>query len=78
MKLKAFKFRLEPNKQQKIMFNKTLGCTRLIYNQMLNERQEKYGNKDKSTNKTEKEYKNIYPFMKEIDSISLQQARIDL
>ena len=76
--LKAFKYKLEPNQQQKVLINKTLGCCRLIYNQMLNESQEKYLKKDKSKNKTEKEYKETYPFMKEVDSISLQQSRLDL
>ena len=37
--LKAFKFRLNPNNTQKVLINKTLGCTRFIYNQMLNEKQ---------------------------------------
>ncbi len=40
--LKAFKFRIEPNKQQKVLITKTLGCTRFVYNQMLNEKQSKY------------------------------------
>ncbi|MFA5759566.1 MAG: IS200/IS605 family element RNA-guided endonuclease TnpB [Clostridia bacterium] len=76
--LKAFKYKLEPNQQQKVLINKTLGCCRLIYNQMLNESQEKYLKKDKSKNKTEKEYKELFSFMKEVDSISLQQSRLDL
>jgi putative transposase len=78
MTLKAFKFRFEPTKDQQVLINKTLGCTRLLYNQMLNERQEKYKLKDKSKNKTEKQYKLDYFFLKEVDSISLQQTRIDL
>ncbi len=51
--LKAFKFRIEPNKQQKVLINKTLGCTRFLYNQMLDEKQLKYKSKDKSKLKTE-------------------------
>ena len=78
MTLKAFKFRLSPNKTQQILINKTLGCARLIYNKMLDERQTKYKNKDKSSNLTEKQYKELFSFLKEVDSISLQQARIDL
>jgi len=76
--LKAFKFRLEPDKQQKVLINKTLGCTRFLYNQMLNEKQVKYKSKDKSKCKTEKEYKFEFEWLKEVDSISLQQSRIDL
>ena len=76
--LKAFKFRLEPNEQQKVLINKTLGCTRFLYNQMLNEKQTKYKSKDDSKLKTEKEYKIEFNWLKEVDSIALQQARIDL
>jgi len=78
MTLKAFKFRLEPNQQQRVLINKTLGCTRFIYNKMLSEKQEKYKSKDDSKLKTEKEYKIEFDWLKEVDSIALQQARIDL
>jgi len=78
MKHKAFKFRLVPTQQQKVLINKTLGCCRFFYNQMLEEKQNKYKNSDKSKCKTEKEYKTDFQFLKEVDSISLQQTRIDL
>jgi len=78
MKLKSYKFRLLPNKTQQTFINKTIGCSRLIYNCMLYERQNKYKNNDKSKNKTEKQYKVEYEFLKEVDSIALQQSRIDL
>ena len=32
---KAYKFRLYPNDNQKILINKTFGCTRFIYNHFL-------------------------------------------
>ncbi len=78
MTLKAFKFKIEPNKQQKVLINKTLGSNRFIYNQMLAEKKLKYKNSDKSKLKTEKEYKEEFTFLKEVDSISLQQSRLDL
>ena len=78
MTLKAFKFRLVPNNTQKVLINKTLGCCRFLYNQMLNEKQTKYLSKDTSNLKTEKEYKIEFDWLKEVDSISLQQSRIDL
>jgi putative transposase len=77
-KLKAYKFKLNPNQEQEILINKTLGCTRLIYNCMLYEKQEKYKNQDKTKSKTEKQYKEKFPFLKEVDSVALQQSRIDL
>ena len=66
MTLKAFKFRLEPNLQQKVLINKTLGCCRFIYNQMLNEKQTKYKNSGKSSTKTEKEYKIEFDWLKKV------------
>jgi len=78
MKYKAFKFRLVPNKEQQTQINKTLGCCRFIYNQMLEERQIKYKSNDKTKCKTEKQYKKEFSFLKEVDSIALQQANRDL
>lgn len=79
------KIRIYPNINQLILINKTIGCNRLLYNLMLNERKDVYEklkeNKELLYNykyKTEKEYKFEYEFMKEIDSISLQQTRIHL
>lgn len=39
---KAYKFRIYPNKEQKILFAKTFGCTRFIYNKMLEDKIEYY------------------------------------
>ena len=83
--LKTYKFRLYPNEKQKILINKTFGCTRYIYNQMLFERKNVYENlKDnkeelkKYKYQTEKEFKQELEWLKEVDSIALQQSRIDL
>lgn len=40
---KAYKFRLYPNKEQEVLFNKTFGCVRFVYNKMLAERKEIHG-----------------------------------
>lgn len=45
---------------------------------MLNEKQLKYKSKDTTKLKTEKEYKFEFEWLKEVDSIALQQSRIDL
>ena len=78
MEYKAFKFRLVPTQQQKVLINKTLGCCRFLYNQMLEEKQSKHKNSDKNPCKTERQYKEDFSFLKEVDSIALQQTRIDL
>ena len=36
MYYKAYKFRIYPNETQKVLINKTLGCTRFVYNYFLN------------------------------------------
>lgn len=35
---KAYKFRIYPNAEQRIMFTKTFGCVRFIYNKMLSDK----------------------------------------
>jgi putative transposase len=48
--LRAVKIRLYPNKEQATMFNKLLGCYRVVYNQCLNRKIESYKNDGKSEN----------------------------
>ncbi len=83
--LKTYKFRLYPNKEQEILLNKTFGCTRFVYNKMLAERQGVYANLKDEKEKlyshkytTEKEYKQEFEWLKEVDSVALQQSRVDL
>ena len=78
MKLKALKLRIYPNVQQTIQLNKTFGCSRFIYNTMLSERKDIYVKlKDKPRELyeykylTEKQLKEEFEFLKEVDSISL-------
>lgn len=85
MKLKALKIRIYPNKSQAVQFTKTFGCCRFLYNSMLAERIEVYERLKDSRRelfehsyKTEKQYKEEFEFLKEVDSIALQQARKDL
>ena len=40
--LRAYKFRLYPNKEQRIYLAKTFGCARFVYNKMLADRIEIY------------------------------------
>jgi len=82
---KCFKYRLYPNKDQEILIQKTFGCCRFIYNTMLAERISAYeklkDDKDALYSykyKTEKEYKQEFDFLKEVDSTSLQQSRMHL
>lgn len=78
---KAYKFRIYPNSEQQVLLAKTFGCVRFVYNYFLDRKIKQYKD-DKTTvtyticakemakmKKTEE-----YSFLKEIDSISLQQS----
>ena len=81
--LKAYKFRLYPNKSQEIQIQKTFGCCRYVYNHYLAKRIELY-KEDKSTMNYNacsadlKEVKKSFEWLKEVDSISLQSSLKDL
>lgn len=51
--LKAYKYRIYPNKQQEKLIQKTFGCVRFVYNNTLAYKKEKYDNR-KLTKKYEK------------------------
>jgi putative transposase len=77
----AIKMRIYPTGVQQEMLNKTFGCCRLLWNQMLAERNEVYQLLKENSEvlrehkyKTEKEYKMEFKFMKEVDSKALQST----
>jgi putative transposase len=81
--LKAYKFRLYPNEEQRIYLAKTFGCTRFIYNRMLADRIKSYEeNKDLDIKAikylTPAQYKGEFEWLKEVDSLSLANAQINL
>lgn len=39
---KSYKYRIYPNKEQEILIQKTFGCCRFVYNNVLAYRQKKY------------------------------------
>ena len=88
---KSLKLRIYPNQEQIILINKTFGCCRLVYNERLQERNEFYienilpiSKENKSERlKKYKEYKpenfkDKYPFLKEVSSQALCQSERDL
>lgn len=81
--LKAYKYRIYPSKKQEIIINKSIGSCRFIFNHYLSQRIEIYKNNQKSLsyNDNAKDLKNLkkeYEWLKEVDSISLQQTLKDL
>ncbi len=51
--LKAYKYRIYPNKEQKIQIVKTFGCCRFVYNQTLSHRKKTYENEKRTISKTD-------------------------
>ena len=76
--LKAYKFRLYPNKEQEIYFSKCFGSVRFIYNKMLNDKIEYYKKNNKMLNTTPAQYKKEYIWLKEVDSLALANAQMNL
>ena len=76
---RAYKIRLYPNKSQKTFFNKSFGCCRVIYNEMLYELQNAYKN-GIVLNKCDlfKKIKSKYNWMKNSDSQGLCNTYQDL
>ena len=77
-KLKAYKFRLYPNKSQEILLNKTFGCVRYAWNQNV----ANFNTYDKETNpkpifKTSTELRNEIDWMTEVSAAAIQQKEID-
>ena len=75
------KVRLYPTPCQAELLAKTMGCKRWVWNHWLDEREtyfHEHGNIDEFKYTTAKVLKETIPWLKEPDSISLQQARLDL
>lgn len=82
---KAYKFRLYPTKEQEELLSKTFGCVRFVYNRMLAERKEIYeqfrDNKEllkKQKLPTPAKYKQEFEWLKEVDSLALANAQMNL
>lgn len=78
MSNKAIKYRIYPTTQQSIMFSKTFGCCRKIYNLMLSDKIKGYEETGKFPSVTPAQYKKDYPYLKEIDSLALANKQMDL
>jgi putative transposase len=75
---KAIKYRVYPTTEQSIMFAKTFGCCRKVYNLMLSDKIEGYKLTGKFPNVTPAKYKKDYPYLKEVDSLALANKQMDL
>ena len=77
-KLKAYKFRLYPTKQQEVLLNKTFGCVRFYYNQQV----ALFNSYDKESNpkpefKSSTLIRQEFEWMQEVSAAAIQQKEID-
>lgn len=76
---KSFKVRIYPNKEQQILIDKTFGCTRFIYNFMLNLKEKLYKNFNinlsyNNMSKILTELKRHKLWLCKVDAVTLQQS----
>ena len=78
--IKAYKYRIYPNSEQRMQIAKTFGCCRFVYNQTLAYRKEVYEKEKKSVSKTDcnnycnRQLKKEYEWLKEVDKFALTNA----
>lgn len=78
--LKAYKYRIYPNKSQEELIQKTFGCCRFVYNQILSYRKELYERQSKNITKFDcvnyvnRVLKSEYTWLKEVDKFSLTNS----
>ena len=78
--LKTYKYRIDPNKQQEELIQKTFGCCRFVYNQTLAYRKDKYETNKASINKVacnnyvNQVLKKEYEWLNEVDKFALTNS----
>ena len=75
MHLKAYKYRIYPSKEQEVLFAKTFGCVRFVWNKLV----ENFNDKENDVVLNEKTLKDNpeFSFLKEVSAATLQQKRVD-
>ncbi|MDE5753234.1 MAG: helix-turn-helix domain-containing protein [Oscillospiraceae bacterium] len=75
---KAYKFRIYPDAEQRVLFARTFGCVRFIYNKMLEDKINYYQQTKQKLNNTPAQYKEEFPWLREVDSLALSNAQMNL
>ncbi|RHQ63749.1 transposase, partial [Ruminococcus sp. AF24-32LB] len=70
--------RIYPNKEQITQIEKTIGCSRFLYNRMLADKIRHYQKEKKMLKNTPAGYKKEYPWLKEVDSLALANVQLNL
>ena len=69
---RGYKFRIYPSAEQRVMFAKTFGCVRFVYNRML---ADKFAKKKLVA---PAKYKEEFEWLREVDSLALCNAQMNL
>ena len=79
---KSYKFRIYPTLEQEKIFSKFFGCVRKVHNLMLDDRKKVMKNINQQELKINilllLKYKEEYPYLKEVDSLALANAQLNL
>lgn len=75
---RAIKYRVYPTTEQCILFAKTFGCCRKVYNLMLADKIAYYQEHQKTLQTTPAQYKKEYSYLKEVDSLALANVQMNL
>jgi putative transposase len=83
MMINGYKYRIYPNRDQKVLLEKHIGCCRFVYNKLLHIKKTLYEKFKMSISEFDLNthitvLKEIYPWLKEVNSQSLQQASKNL
>lgn len=76
MALAAIKYRAYPTPEQAEFFQRTFGCVRKIWNCLLADSNEYHKLNKKHHVNYESQYKSVYPYLKDVDSLALSNASI--
>ena len=75
---RAYVFCIYPNPLQEELIQKTFGCVRFVYNQMLSDKIQYYEETGKNLMVTPARYKSAFLWLKEVDSLALANAQLHL
>ena len=75
---KAIKYRIYPTTEQAVLFAKTFGCCRKVWNLMLSDKIKSYEETKTFGKQTPAMYKREYPYLKEVDSLALANVQLHL
>ena len=75
MALAAIKYRAYPTSEQAEFFQRTFGCVRKVWNCLLADSNEYYKIYKKHHVNQVSQYKSVYPYLKDVDSLALNSVR---